>query len=137
MAYTIRRKVAGGNGRLHCNHFRMPYWQQIDPLMDCIQRLSYLLSQGYHNCDVAILYPTEPVIAEMDGAKSVEIAFETGKQLYNKGIDFDFIDFDLHKTKTWFNVRMQRMCPWLFQENIFPILRYLTTSNNVHTLCTG
>jgi len=77
-----------------CNHFRMPYWQQIDPLMDCIQRLSYLLSQGYHNCDVAILYPVEPVIAEMDGGKSVKTAFETGENLYNKGIDFDFIDFE-------------------------------------------
>lgn len=77
-----------------CNHSRMPYWQQIDPLMDCIQRLSYLLSQGYHNCDVAILYPTEPVVAGMDGEKSVKIAFETGEQLYNKGIDFDFIDFE-------------------------------------------
>jgi len=76
------------------NHFRMPYWQQIDPLMDCIQRLSYLLSQGYHNCDVAILYPTEPVVADMEGEKSVKIAFETGEQLYNKGIDFDFIDFE-------------------------------------------
>lgn len=77
-----------------CNHFRMPYWQQINPLMDCIQRLSYLLSQGYHNCDVAILYPTEPVIAGMDGEKSVKTAFETGEQLYNQGIDFDFIDFE-------------------------------------------
>ena len=77
-----------------CNHFRMPYWKHIDPLMNCIQRLSYLLSQGYHNCDVAIMYPVEPVIAEMDGKKSVDIAFETGKQLYNNGIDFDFIDFE-------------------------------------------
>jgi hypothetical protein len=76
------------------NHFRMPYWNQIDPLMNCIQRLSYLLSQGYHNCDVAILYPTEPVIAGMEGMKSVDLAFKTGEQLYNKGIDFDFIDFE-------------------------------------------
>lgn len=76
------------------NHWRMPYWNQIDPLMNCIQRLSYLLSQGYHNCDVAILYPTEPVIAGMDGEKSVSTAFESGEQLYNKGIDFDFIDFE-------------------------------------------
>ncbi len=77
-----------------CNHFRMPYWQQIDPLMNCIQRLSYLLSQGYHNCDVAIMYPTEPVIAGMDGKQSVDISFKTGELLYNKGIDFDFIDFE-------------------------------------------
>jgi len=77
-----------------CNHFRMPYWQQIDPLMDCIQRLSYTLSQGRHVCDVAIVYPTEPVIANMDGKKSVSVAFETGTNLYAKGIDFDFIDFE-------------------------------------------
>jgi hypothetical protein len=76
------------------NHFRMPYWNQIDPLMSCIQRLSYLLSQGYHNCDVAIIYPTEPVVAEMDGEKSVNIAFETGELLYDKGVDFDFIDYE-------------------------------------------
>ncbi|OGF47922.1 MAG: hypothetical protein A2452_09490 [Candidatus Firestonebacteria bacterium RIFOXYC2_FULL_39_67] len=77
-----------------CNHFRMPYWAQISPLMDCIQRLSYLLSQGYHNCDVAIIYPTEPVIAGLDGKKSVNAAFEAGERLYDKGIDFDFIDFE-------------------------------------------
>jgi hypothetical protein len=76
------------------NHFRMPYWSQIGPLMNCIQRLSYLLSQGYHNCDVAIIYPTEPVIAEMDGENSVNTAFETGEHLYNNGIDFDFIDYE-------------------------------------------
>ena len=77
-----------------CNHFRMPYWNQIDPLMNCVERLSYLMSQGVHNCDVAILYPTEPVVANMEGKKSVDIAFKTGELLYDKGIDFDFIDFE-------------------------------------------
>ncbi len=76
------------------NHFRMPYWKQIDPLMGYIERLSYLLSQGYHSCDVAIIYPTEPVVADMDGDESVNLAFETGERLYDKGIDFDFIDFE-------------------------------------------
>jgi len=77
-----------------CNHFRMPYWKQIDPLMNCVQRLAYLLSQGVHNCDVAILYPTEPVVAGPEGKKSVKLAFESGEELYNKGLDFDFIDFE-------------------------------------------
>jgi hypothetical protein len=76
------------------NHFRMPYWKQIDPLMKCIQRLSYLMSRGYHSCDVAIIYPIEPVVAEMDGEKSVKIAFSTADLLYDKGVDFDFIDFE-------------------------------------------
>ncbi len=77
-----------------CNHFRMPYWQQIDPLMNCVERLSFLLSQGVHRCDVAIIYPTEPVVAGMDGDHAVQSAFETGKKLYDNGIDFDFIDFE-------------------------------------------
>ena len=77
-----------------CNHFHMPYWEQIDPLMTCVQRLSYLLSQGDHQCDVAVIYPTEPMVAGMDGAASVHTAFETGSALYKNGIDFDFLDYE-------------------------------------------
>ena len=76
------------------NHFRMPYWSQIDPLMKCTERLSYILSQGNHVCDVAIVYPTEPVVVGMDGDNSVNIAFSAGEQIHNKGIDFDFIDYE-------------------------------------------
>jgi len=76
------------------NHFRMPYWNQVEPLMKCTERLSYLFSQGQHVCDVAIIYPTEPVVAEMEGRKSVDIAFNTGNSIYDKGIDFDFIDYE-------------------------------------------
>jgi hypothetical protein len=77
-----------------CNHFRMPYWQHIDPLMKTVQRLSYTLTQGTHRCDVAILYPVEPVIAGTDGQNSVAAAFAAGEALYNAGIDFDFIDYE-------------------------------------------
>jgi hypothetical protein len=77
-----------------CNHFRMPYWKQIDPLMTAVERLSYTLSQGNHLCDVAILYPTEPVVANVDGKKSVKMAFNAGTELYSKGIDFDYIDYE-------------------------------------------
>jgi len=77
-----------------CNHFRMPYYRHIEPLMKCIERLGYLLSQGYHRCDVALLYPVEPMAAKMDGENSVKAAFELGTYLYNKGVDFDFIDYE-------------------------------------------
>ena len=77
-----------------CNHFRMPYWRHIDPLMHAVQRLSYLLSQGTHRCDVAILYPVEPVIAGTAGQEAVTAAFTAGEALYNAGIDFDFIDYE-------------------------------------------
>ena len=76
------------------NHFRMPYGEHMGPLMKCVERLSYLLSQGHHVCDVAILYPTEPVVAGMDGRASVKTAFNAANVIYDKGIDFDFIDFE-------------------------------------------
>ncbi len=75
------------------NHFRMPYWKQIYPLMKCTERLSYILAMGNHVCDVAIIYPTEAVVAGMDGNKSVDIAFKTGELIYDKAIDFDYIDY--------------------------------------------
>ncbi|MCD7932351.1 MAG: hypothetical protein LUH15_13895 [Tannerellaceae bacterium] len=42
-----------------CNHHHMPYWNQMSSLLECTERLSYLLSQGYHQADIAILYPVE------------------------------------------------------------------------------
>jgi len=76
------------------NTFRMPYWKHLRGFMDCVQRLSYLLSQGHHRCDVAIIYPVAPMEAGMDGKDAVQTAFTTGEQLYAKGVDFDFMDFE-------------------------------------------
>jgi hypothetical protein len=76
------------------NHFRQPYWANMDVFLKCTERLSYLLSQGYHRCDVAILYPVAPKEAGMNGDASVSIAFDAGKRLYASGIDYDFIDFE-------------------------------------------
>lgn len=76
------------------NTFRMPYWKHLRGFMDCVQRLSYVLSQGHHRCDVAILYPVAPVEAGMDGTEAVQTAFNTGEMLYAKGVDFDFMDFE-------------------------------------------
>ena len=77
-----------------CNHFRMPYWAHMDRYMAMVQRLSYLLSQGDHRCDVAVMYPVAPMEAGLGGKESVDAAFETGRQLYARGIDFDFMDFE-------------------------------------------
>ena len=77
-----------------CNHWRMPYWQQMSPFMDAAERLSYLFSQGYHVCDVAVMYPVAPVEAGMHGRQAVDTAFDTGRSLYGATIDFDFIDFE-------------------------------------------
>jgi hypothetical protein len=74
------------------NHFHEPYWAEMPAMLTMTERLSYLLSQGYHRADVAMLYPVEPVVAG-DGDASVRCAFSLGEQLYRQGIDFDFIDY--------------------------------------------
>jgi hypothetical protein len=76
------------------NTFRMPYWPHLRGFMDCQQRLAYLLSQGDHRCDAAILYPVAPVEAGMGGGEAVKAAFDTARQIYEKRIDFDFMDFE-------------------------------------------
>lgn len=83
-----------------CNHFRMPYWTTMDKTLAGTERLSYILSQGYHRCDMAVIYPVEPKVAGY-GKTSSDAAFATGRQLYNNGIDFDFIDYSsLQKCNT-------------------------------------
>jgi len=74
-------------------HFRMPYWEHMDVFMKYFERLSYLMSQGVHCCDIAVMYPVAPLQAGLDGDNATEVAFETGTQLINSGVDFDFIDF--------------------------------------------
>ena len=96
-------------------HFRQPYWEHCGPLNDYFTRLSWLLSQGAHHCDVAILYPSAALEAEAtatdprvphahmgnteieDSAKissnPEEVAFGLGKDLFDRACDFDFIDF--------------------------------------------
>ena len=77
-----------------CNHFRMPYWPHMGEFLRMSERLSYLLSQGVHRADVAILYPVAPVEAGMGGKESVEAAFSLATRLFPAAIDFDFMDFE-------------------------------------------
>ncbi len=39
-------------------HFRMPYWPHMKVWLKYAERMCYVLSQGEHVCDIAILYPT-------------------------------------------------------------------------------
>ena len=79
-------------------HFRMPYWPHFKNWLKSAERLSYLLSQGKHVCDVAIMYPVAPLQAKNGGNKTE--AFKTGEILFNSGMDFDLIDFQsLNRTK--------------------------------------
>ncbi len=77
-----------------CYHFRMPYWNHMDAFLQYFERLSFLMSQGSHACDVAIVYPVAPYEAEMNGNESCATAFQLAERLFAAGIDFEFIDND-------------------------------------------
>ncbi|MEI7421730.1 MAG: glycosyl hydrolase [Prolixibacteraceae bacterium] len=76
------------------NHWRQPYWENMGGFLKCTERLSYILSQGHHRCDVAMVYPVAPTEANLKGKASTETAFSIAKDLYPNGIDFDFMDFE-------------------------------------------
>ena len=75
-----------------CYHFRMPYWQHMHVFLKYFERLSYLMSQGVHQCDVAIVYPVAPHQAGLGGSQATKAAFDAGDTLINNGYDFIFID---------------------------------------------
>jgi hypothetical protein len=72
-------------------HFRMPYWSHMKQWLKYTERMSYILSQGSHVCDIALLYPTEPTQAYQ--GRMPNATFDTALKLSNSGFDYDFIDF--------------------------------------------
>ena len=74
-----------------CFHFRMPYWPHMKQWLQYTERLSYLMSQGTHVCDIALMYPTESMQAYPDA--DTKIAFDQAMQLSNAGLDYDFMDY--------------------------------------------
>ncbi len=77
-----------------CYHFRMPYWRHMGTFLRYFERLSYLLSQGVHRCDIAVLYPVTPGQAGLGGKEATEMAFEVGEGLFRRGRDFIYLDDD-------------------------------------------
>ena len=75
-----------------CYHFRMPYWDHMGIFLKYFERLSYLLSQGVLQADVAVMYPVSPVQAKMGGDEATRVAFDSGTELFNNGHDFIFMD---------------------------------------------
>ncbi len=90
-----------------CYHFRMPYWDHMGIFLEYFERLSYLLSQGVHCCDVAMMYPVAPFQAGLNGGEATGVAFDTGRRLMAAGIDWDFMDF---QSLARAEVRNGRLC---------------------------
>lgn len=74
-----------------CFHFRMPYWDHMKLWLKYAERMCFLLSQGTHVCDVAILYPTETMQA-IPGSDQWS-TFAVSEELSASGLDYDFIDY--------------------------------------------
>lgn len=80
-------------------HFRQPYWAWMKGHYEQVQRLCFLLSQGKHRCDVAVLFPSSMVQADMNGTRAGTFAKQS-KNLLNvmvplfkeHAIDFNYID---------------------------------------------
>lgn len=77
-----------------CYHFRMPYWAHMGTFLKYFERLSYLMSQGAHQCDIAVMYPVAPGQAGLGGREATNTAFAAGTSLLNNGYDFLFMDFE-------------------------------------------
>jgi hypothetical protein len=75
-----------------CYHFRMPYWDHMTIFLKYFERLSYLLSQGILQADIAILYPVSPAQAKMNEDEATSTAFRSGTDLFSSGYDFMFLD---------------------------------------------
>ncbi|WP_295938012.1 glycosyl hydrolase [uncultured Alistipes sp.] len=74
-----------------CFHFRMPYWPHMIKWLEYTQRMSYILSQGTHVCDIALMYPTESMQAYPDADASA--AFDLAMRLSEHGLDYDFMHY--------------------------------------------
>lgn len=74
-----------------CFHFRMPYWPHMQHWLKRAERLCFLLSQGRHVCDVAVLYPTETLQAFPD--TRLDTLWNLCDSLTAHGIDYDFVDY--------------------------------------------
>jgi hypothetical protein len=93
--------------------FYQPYWRYWGYFTDYVRRLSYVMSQGKHRADVALLYPTTTLHATWheapgigapdhnrvlasftpEGQQASETAISLMKRIYHDGLDFDVIDY--------------------------------------------
>ena len=83
-------------------HFYQPYWQYWGHFTDYIRRLSYIMSQGVHQADVAVFYPLTTIQANWTGGRdgfsdaareTAAKLYDLGKVIFRSGIDLDYIDY--------------------------------------------
>lgn len=93
-----------------CFHFRMPYWPHMKYWLKYAERLTYLLSQGHHVCDIAVMYPTESMQAY--AGSNADTMWKLTDLLSESGLDYDYIDFQSLQ-----NAKIQDKCLSVGKEN--------------------
>lgn len=81
-----------------CFHFRMPYWPHMKKWLEYTQRLSYLMSQGHHVCDIALMYPTESMQAY--STSTPKQVFDLAQKMSDGGLDYDFVNYSFLQKAT-------------------------------------
>lgn len=79
-----------------CFHFRMPYWPHMKFWLKYAERMSFILSQGTHVCDIAVMYPTESLQAYPD--TNIDMLWKLTDTLSECGLDYDFVDYQSLQT---------------------------------------
>lgn len=101
------------------DHFYQPHWRYWRTFADYVRRLSFIMSQGKHRADVALLYPLTTLHAHWTGGRgeavdgvlrpapedqatdkifqpeafaTAEATEELAEATFADGIDFDFVD---------------------------------------------
>ena len=81
-------------------YFVQPYLEHYPFFSDFVRRLSYIMSQGVHRADVALLFPTTTLHANWMGGNRFALAadiaasavYNMADSIYAGGVDFDFVD---------------------------------------------
>ncbi|MDH7482203.1 MAG: glycosyl hydrolase [Armatimonadota bacterium] len=119
-----------------CTSFRQPYWRHYKYFADYVARLSFLLSQGRHVCDIAVLYPSTTIHAEMtvednisdSAGKTAQRFWQTVQSLDKDKRDFDWIDEDSLQRAVCANGRLN-VSSESYRVLILPRALYLKTSS--------
>jgi hypothetical protein len=91
--------------------YQQPWWSELRPFSDYVSRLSYLLSQGRFQGDVAVLLPVPDIWANSQDREYLEdltlkVHWITNA-LLREGYEFDFIDDDSLRGATFEGGKIQ------------------------------
>ncbi|QHW31346.1 hypothetical protein GZH47_11150 [Paenibacillus rhizovicinus] len=73
-------------------HFRQPYWAHMTRFNRYVARMCYMLSQGEHRCEIAVMMPISSVQAGIGQEKAESDCYGLAEKLFYGGLNLDFAD---------------------------------------------